>query len=119
MCFSHTNSIDILVDGNNVGNFPFGSFFPVGTLTPSLSIGGIDPNFEATVLPGVTTEGFKGCVDHFLILGRPVDFSDSDKANQVNSEVSDGCQSALDTFHFDGESFAQYGLYCYMYSVCV
>ena len=105
------HSIDILMDGSRVGSFPFGSFFPAGTLTPSLSVGGIDPVLEAIVLPGVTTEGFKGCIDSLHVLGQPVDFSKSKKAEQVNFKFRNESQT-VDAFHFDGEGYARYGMLC-------
>lgn len=107
---SHTYSIDILVDGSSAGSFPFGSFFPSGTLTPGLSVGGIDPALEDIVMPGVTTEGFKGCIDNLRILGQLVDFSMSEKAEQVNFKLRNETQS-IDAFRFDGEGYAQYGTY--------
>ena len=104
------NSIDILVDGSNVGSFPFGSFFPAGTLTPSLSVGGISPSLEPTVLPGVATEGFKGCIENLRILGQPMDFSGSVEAEQVNFKLDNGSQSVVDAFLFDGQGHATYGV---------
>lgn len=110
---SHTHSIDIIVDGSSVGSFPFGSFFPSGRLTPILSVGGIDPALEELiVLPGVTTEGFKGCIDHLHVLGQLFDFSMSEKAEQVNFKSRDeNLIQNIDAFRFDGEGYAQYGVY--------
>ena len=102
-------SIDVLVDGSGAGSFPFGSFFPAGTLTPSLSVGGIDPALETIVLPGVTTEGFKGCIDSLHVLGKLVDFSESERAEQVNFKLRNESQR-VDAFYFGGEGYAQYGM---------
>ena len=109
---SRTYSIDIIVDESSVGSFPFGSFFPSGRLTPSLSVGGIDPALgDLIVLPGVTTEGFKGCIDNLHILGQLVDFSTSEKAEQVNFKShNENLNQRIDAFWFDGEGYAQYGM---------
>lgn len=101
------------MNGSGAGSFPFGSFFPAGTLTPSLSVGGIDPVLEGIVLPGVTTEGFKGCIGSLYVLGRPVDFSKSERAEQVNFKLHDESQS-VDAFRFDEEGYAQYGMQHYL-----
>ena len=101
------------MDGSSVESFPFGSFFPSGRLTPILSVGGIDPTLEELiVLPGVTTEGFKGCIDHLHVLGQLVDFSMSEKAEQVNFKSrNENLNQNVDAFRFDGEGYAQYGVY--------
>ena len=104
------NSIDILIDGSNIGSFPFGSFFPAGILTPALSVGGVGPSLEATVLPAVATEGFKGCIENLRILGRSTDLSGSREAEQVNFKSSNGSQSVVDAFLFDGQGYAKYGV---------
>ena len=98
------------MDGGSAGSFPFGSFFPSGTLTPSLNVGGIDLALEGIVLPGVTTEGFKGCIDRLHVLGQLVDFSKSEEAEQVNFKLRNDSRS-IDAFRFDGEGYAQYSMY--------
>lgn len=98
------------MDGRGAGSFPFGSFFPSGILTPNLSVGGIDPASEGIALPGVTTEGFKGCIDNLHVLGQLVDFSMSERAEQVNFKLRNEIRS-VDAFRFDGEGCAQYGMY--------
>ena len=98
------------MDGSSAGSFPFGSFFPSGILTPSLSVGGIDSVLEGIVLPGVSTEGFKGCIDSLHVLGQLVDFFKSEKAEQVNFKLHNDSRS-IDAFQFDGEGYTQYGMY--------
>lgn len=72
-------------------------------------MGGVDEAMESTLLPTLTVEGFKGCIDHLHVLGRPVDFSGSMEAEQVNFNSPDNESRILDTYLFDGESFARYG----------
>ena len=95
-----------------MGSFPFGSLFPIGNLSPRFSVGGVDPRLEeATLLPAVGADGFKGCIDHVHVQGQLLDISNSLEAEQVNFKSSKGSQS-IDVYRFDGNgSYAQYGWY--------
>ena len=86
-------------------------------MTPVLSVGGIAPRLQELILPGVTTEGFKGCIDHLYVLGQPLDFSESEEAAQVNFKISNESQT-VDAFLFNGNGYARYGLCCVCHCTC-
>ena len=96
------------MNGTNAGSFPFGSFLPGGRLPSNLFIGGVD---SADVLfPGVSREGFKGCLEEVYIMGRPLDFSENEKSQQIAYNT---CTSTIggeeDVYFFNESSFAEYG----------
>ena len=100
--------IRILVDGLVAGNFPFGTFFPTGTFTPALFIGGVPSSLRGVVHPGVTLEGFRGCVRELRVRGRRLDYLESVDAQSVNLGMSADVRR-LDVFSFNGSGFAKYG----------
>jgi len=95
----------------NAGSFPFGSFLPTGTLASSLYIGGVDSGSFDILFPGVRREGFKGCLSEVYVMGRPLDFSENEKSQQIAYNT---CTSTIgggeeDVYSFNESSFAEYG----------
>lgn len=103
--------LNLLLNGTNAGSFPFGSFVPTGTLGTNLYIGGIDPSSISILHPGVSRNGFKGCLNMVYVRGRPLDFSDNQKSEQLafgtctNTDGNDN----QDVYSFGDSSVAEYG----------
>lgn len=100
-----------MVDGRGGGIFPFGGFFPSGSLGTNLYLGGISPQSISLLPFGISSEGLKGCLDTVFITGRPVDFSINvglqaaalDVCSQRSGEENE------DVYFFDGSALAEYG----------
>lgn len=97
--------LDLLLNGTNAGSFPFGSLMPTGTLGTNLYIGSIDPGSVSVLHPGVSSKGFKGCLDMVYIMGRALDFS----ANQKSEQLAFGTCTRNDVYSFGESSTAEYG----------
>lgn len=94
-----------MIDGKSAGNFPaFGSFLPTGIMEGHLYVGGVSPESSALVPLGVTTEGYKGCLDQVYLLGRPVDFSTNVRTKAVVFQAG-RCEASC----FNGSAIEQYG----------
>ena len=108
--------MNIIIDDVNAGSFPFGSFFPTGFFSPALLIGGVDPSLSEIVQPGIITEGFKGCIDQFHVLGRTIDYFESTETRNLNFDLckAGAEEENVDVYSFDGSGFAEYGVYIVM-----
>lgn len=103
--------LDLLLNGTNAGRFPFGSLMPTGTLGTNLYIGSIDPGSLSVLHPGVSSEGFKGCLDMVYVMGRALDFSENQKSEQLafGTCTNTNRNSNQDVYSFDESSTAEYG----------
>ena len=100
--------IIILVDGLISGNFPFGTFFPTGSFTPALFISRVPSSRTGIVHPGVTLEGFRGCVRELRVRGRRLDYMESVGVQSVNLGMSADVRRS-DVYSFNGSGFAKRG----------
>ena len=110
----HTNSLDslnFLVDGISAGGNPFGGLLPSGSLGTNLYIGGISPESENLLPFGISSEGFKGCLDGVRVLGKPLDFSTNLGLGAVALGVCSRTSGNedQDVYTFAGSAFATYG----------
>lgn len=103
--------LDLLLNGTNAGRFPFGSLMPTGTLGTNLYIGSIDPGSLSVLHPGVSSEGFKGCLDMVYVMGRALDFSENQKSEQLafGTCTNTNRNSNQDVYSFGESSTAEYG----------
>lgn len=87
----------------------------MGFFTPALLIGGVDPSLREVIQPGIITEGFKGCIDQFHLLGRTVDYFESTETHNLNFDLCTvGTEEEnVDVYSFDGTGFAEYGTLMY------
>ena len=103
--------LELTLDGANAGSFPFGGFFPTGSLDGHLYVGGVGTESLSSLPLGVNSEGFKGCLDQMFIQGRPLDFAANVGLQAVAFSACSLHNRSLnqDVYFLDGSAFAQYG----------